>query len=64
MGLAHTLTRIIIIKLGSISLAFWAASLSVVIALIFTLFKRLSTDQHPYLPVQISGLGYTIPRTV
>lgn len=49
---------------NSITLAFWAAGLSVVFALIFTLFKRLGTDKRRYLPLQISGFGYAIPGTV
>lgn len=49
---------------NSITLAFWAAGLSVVFALIFALFKRLGTDKRRYFPLQISGFGYAIPGTV
>jgi iron(III) transport system permease protein len=49
---------------NSIHLAFWTATLTVVLALIFTLYKRLGTDKWRYLPTQVSGLGYAIPGTV
>ncbi len=49
---------------NSLNVAFWAANLSVVFALFFALFKRLSTDRWRSLPMQISGFGYAIPGTV
>ncbi len=49
---------------NSINVAFWAASLSVIFALVFALFKRLGRDKWRYLPMQISGFGYAIPGTV
>lgn len=49
---------------NSIKIACWAASLATVLALIFGLFKRLSSDKWRSLPAQISGFGYAIPGTV
>ena len=50
--------------INSIKIAIWAASLTTVLAIVFTLFKRLSKDKWRGLPVQISGFGYAIPGTV
>ena len=50
--------------LNSIHIAIWAASITTLFALIFALFKRLSTDNWRALPMQISGFGYAIPGTV
>lgn len=50
--------------INSIHLAFWAATLTVIFALFFTLFKRLGADKLRYIPTQVSGFGYAIPGTV
>ncbi|MFT7007885.1 MAG: iron(III) transport system permease protein [Colwellia sp.] len=50
--------------LNSIKIAVWAASLTTLLALGFTLFKRLTKDRLRNLPMQISGFGYAIPGTV
>lgn len=49
---------------NSINVAFWAASFSVLLALLLALFKRLGTDTWRQLPMKISGFGYAIPGTV
>lgn len=49
---------------NSIKIAIWAASLTVVVALIISLFKRLSNDRFSALPLHITGMGYAIPGTV
>lgn len=50
--------------INSVNLAFWAASLSITLALTFALFKRLGSDKWRSLPMKISGFGYAIPGTV
>jgi len=50
--------------LNSVELAFYAASLSTLFALIVVLYKRLHHDRTKGLPVNISGFGYAIPGTV
>jgi len=49
---------------NSVEIACWAASLSTVLALLFTLFKRLSIDKLRAIPMQIASLGYAVPGTV
>ena len=50
--------------INSIEVACWAASLTTLFALLFSLFKRLSNDVWRALPMQISGFGYAVPGTV
>jgi len=50
--------------INSIEIAVWAASLTTILAMLFTLFKRLTTGKWRSLPMQISGFGYAIPGTV
>jgi len=50
--------------INSVNIAFWSASLLVILSLLLALFKRLSKDKWRTLPLQISGFGYAIPGTV
>ena len=50
--------------MNSVTVAFWAANISVLLALFLALFKRLGTSKWRYWPMQISGFGYAIPGTV
>lgn len=50
--------------MNSVSIAFWAASLSIMFALVLALFNRLGFDKWRGLPMQISSFGYAIPGTV
>lgn len=50
--------------INSIEIAVWAASIATILAIIFTLFKRLDKGKWRSLPMQISGFGYAVPGTV
>lgn len=50
--------------LNSIKVAFWAASLATLLALVLSLYKRFSADKSRQRPLQIASFGYAIPGTV
>jgi iron(III) transport system permease protein len=50
--------------INSLELAFYAATLSTVFALVVVLYKRLHQEKLKALPLNISGFGYAIPGTV
>jgi len=50
--------------LNSIQVAFWAASIATILALLLSLYKRLSDDKSRKYPLQIASFGYAIPGTV
>ncbi len=50
--------------MNSIKIALYAATLCTLIALILSLYQRLSDDNWRDIPQKISGFGYAIPGTV
>jgi len=49
---------------NSIKISVIAATLTVIIALLFGLFQRLHAHKYAHIPQYISGFGYAIPGTV
>jgi len=52
------------IGINTLEVSAIAATISVVLAISFGLYKRLSKDTMRALPAQISGFGYAVPGTV
>lgn len=49
---------------NSLEVAVYAATITVLFALLFGLYRRLHQDKYRRFPQQIAGLGYAIPGTV
>ena len=61
---AQQLTQLVSSGKNSLEVAVYAASITVLFALIFGLYRRLHQDKRRNIPQIISGFGYAIPGTV
>jgi iron(III) transport system permease protein len=51
-------------SMNSIEVSFYAASIATCVALLFGLYRRLSTDKWRIVPLSLAGFGYAVPGTV
>ena len=49
---------------NSLKVSVIAATIAVVLALLFSMYQRFSQDKARYLPISLSGFGYAVPGTV
>ncbi|WP_053047041.1 ABC transporter permease [Thalassomonas viridans] len=61
---AGQLVRLMDTGKNSLEVAVYAASLTVLLALLFGLYRRLHQDKFAHVPQMVSGFGYAIPGTV
>jgi len=63
-GSIEQLSALLPTGLNSIQVACWAASITTILALFISLYKRLIEDKSSSSPLQIASFGYAIPGTV
>jgi len=58
------LTKLITPSINSLEVSFYAATIATTLALLFSLYRRLSINKWRILPITVAGFGYAVPGTV